>query len=611
MTNQGSIPDESSRLAAATTFDRNVIVIAGAGTGKTTLLVNRLIHLIMREPDPLQMSHIVAVTFTNKAAADMRIRLREGLRNILASSQNPHVTGPSGSVHLPDLQQRYGLSASQIAARSEAALRDLERAQIGTLHSFAAHLLRLYPIEAGVDPHFQTDEDETVFESHFMKRWEKWLDQELGPTGTDHDRWRPLLKTFGLETMKNVAYALRSELFPLEELQQQLSQVTVSPLIQEWFRAKLDQADQLLRRHQQFQPKKIDSMLAVSAEIFRRLVQNGVAGLESISEAERDTIHKEVGDTVAGWDDEDFLQAKGLVRIARRALQVDRPLFDGLMTVLSPFLRELRASYRESGWMTFDGLLAKARTLVHTHPMIRARFKREYRALLVDEFQDTDPVQYEIVLFLAEQVGRHATSWRDVEPEPGKLFIVGDPKQSIYAFRRADIEAFDRVVAKLESSGALICELSTNFRSNELVLNAVNGMFDRLLRSVPNVQPSNVPLIAQLNRSTHMKQPGVEVRLVTSCQDEGETLEGAAATRLEAEQLAGWIKALLTKQPGDAETTHTDTVQPGDIAVLFRKLTQAETYLEALRRHEIPYVMDGEKHFYRRQEVIDLVNVLR
>ncbi len=88
-------------------------------------------------------------------------------------------------------------------------------------------------------------------------------------------------------------------------------------------------------------------------------------------------------------------------------------------------------------------------------------------------------------------------------------------------------------------------------------------------------------------------------------------MEAAAATRLEAEQLAGWIKELLAEGPGIAETNQASAVQPGDIAILFRKLTQAESYLEALRRHHIPYIMDGEKHFYRRQEVIDIVNVLR
>ncbi len=311
MTDRASIPDEESRIAAATTFDRNVIVIAGAGTGKTTLLVNRLLHLIMREPDPLVMPHIVALTFTNKAATEMKIRLREGLRNILANGHDPHAAGPSGSVRIADLRERYGLSGNQITARAEAALRDFEKAQIGTLHSFAAHLLRLYPIEAGVDPHFQTDEDGTVFESHFTERWERWLDEELGPAGRDLGRWRPLLAAFGLESVKAVAYALRSELFPLEELQEQLGRVTGSPILKEWFRTKLGHADQLLCRHQQLKPKKIESMLAASAEVFRRLVQDGIAGLESVSETERDMLRKEVGDIVDGWNEDRLFTGEG------------------------------------------------------------------------------------------------------------------------------------------------------------------------------------------------------------------------------------------------------------------------------------------------------------
>src|SRR5688572_28368161 len=115
-----------------------------------------------------------------------------------------------------------------------------------------------------------------MFENHFTERWEKWLDQQLGPSGTDHDRWRPLLRVLGLATVKAAAYALRSELFPLEELQQQLGEVTISPILQEWFRVKLEQADQLLRRHLQPKPKKIDSLLAASAEVFRRLLQDGL-----------------------------------------------------------------------------------------------------------------------------------------------------------------------------------------------------------------------------------------------------------------------------------------------------------------------------------------------
>lgn len=185
MSEPGLLPDSGARLAAATTFDRNVVVIAGAGTGKTTLLVSRLLHLLLREPNPLPLSRIVSLTFTNKAATEMKVRLRERLRDLVqpgAASAGSF----GGALTHAELTRMYGLASEEICARAEAALRDLERAQIGTLHSFASHLLRLYPIEAGVSPTFRTDEDGLAFEEHFAREWDLWLDTELGAGGTDH-----------------------------------------------------------------------------------------------------------------------------------------------------------------------------------------------------------------------------------------------------------------------------------------------------------------------------------------------------------------------------------------------------------------------------------------
>lgn len=169
MTEPAQIPDQAAREAAATTFDRNVVVIAGAGTGKTTLLVNRLLYLLMRRTDPLDLSRIVALTFTNKAATEMKLRLRERLRSLVNVEGRDNPAAGSGTVSIADLRMRYGWTTDEIVARADAALRDVEKAQIGTLHSFAAHLLRLYPIEAGVTPTFQTDEDGSRFEEHFTR----------------------------------------------------------------------------------------------------------------------------------------------------------------------------------------------------------------------------------------------------------------------------------------------------------------------------------------------------------------------------------------------------------------------------------------------------------
>ncbi|MBS0168928.1 MAG: UvrD-helicase domain-containing protein [Nitrospira sp.] len=608
MTEPGQIPDQAAREAAATTFDRNVVVIAGAGTGKTTLLVNRLLYLLMRRTDPLDLSRIVALTFTNKAATEMKLRLRERLRGLLQAEGRADSIAPSGTVSMGDLRHRYGWTNDEILTRAKAAWRDLERAQIGTLHSFAAHLLRLYPIEAGVTPTFQTDEDGSRFEEHFTTEWDLWVARELGAEGQDHGRWRELLTSWSLEAIQELAYSLHSELIDLDGLCQQLRARQPGHEVQAWFVAGREQADGLLARYDSPKRRKVENMLAAMGELFGLLAQDGLDGVKHFPDDSRELLAKELGKAPTGWTEDDFTHVESLQRIVNRLLKTDQAGLSQLLEVLAPFVQSVRRSFVESGWLTFDGLVGKARTLLRDHPVIREQLQREYRALLVDEFQDTDPVQYEIVLYLAECPGTHSASWRDVELEPGKLFIVGDPKQSIYAFRRADIEAFDHVVNRLERSGALRCELATNFRSHADVLAVVNGVFDKLLVATPSIQPPNVPLTVQPNRSSSMRHSGVELRLVVS--EEDDDVDASAATRMEAEQIGLTLSRLMHGSGGEGGT-EPDAVRPGHVALLFRKLTQSEPYVEALRRYGIRYVIEGEKHFYRRQEVIDLVNLLR
>jgi ATP-dependent helicase/nuclease subunit A len=603
---EAEIPDRAVRQLAETTFDRNVVVVAGAGTGKTTLLVNRLVHLLMREPHPVPVTHLVALTFTNKAATEMKVRLRERLKVLQAPGPGTRNAADPGAVSVGDLRERYGLSTDQIAERADAALHDLEKAQIGTLHSFAAHLLRLYPLESGVAPNFQTDDGELRFEEHFRSRWDLWLDQELGPQGTDHERWRRVLAHVGLEAIRELACALRSDLIPLDELRGQAGESRLSPALHDWFGVRRDRAVALLAAHDRPKRRKVESMLAAAQALFAALAERGLGPFE----AERKELEREIGDQPAGWSEEEFAEAVGLIRTAKRVLAADHRFMGDLLALVSPFVHSVRASFLAEGWISFDGLLAKARALLRDHPSIRERLKHEYRAVLVDEFQDTDPVQYEIILYLAERPGRRAAGWREVETEPGKLFIVGDPKQSIYAFRRADIEAFDQVVGKLQAAGGLVYELVTNFRSHQSVLDVVNPLFDRLLRRQENVQPPNVPLVVRPQRRGGVAHPGVELRLVKA--EGGEELDSPAATRIEADQLARWLRdEVLDRETLTDARGHAEPLRPGHVALLFRTLTYAQDYLDALRRHEIPYVTDGEKHFYRRQEVVDLVNLLR
>jgi ATP-dependent helicase/nuclease subunit A len=600
MSNDLLIPDRQARESAETTFDRNVVVVAGAGTGKTTLLVNRLVYLLMKEPAPVLITQVVALTFTNKAATEMKVRLRERLVVLARPEADLVRSGDGGAVSREDLRDRYGLSADAIAARAQVALNDLEKAQIGTLHSFAAHLLRLHPLESGVDPDFKED-DGLRFEEQFTAAWDCWLDQELSRAGQQHRLWRSVLSSTTLETVRTLAWSLCSELIDLDTLQQQLASTAVPQVVLSWIQHMGDRAEQLLKTYDRPKRRKVEHMLAAAASLMRLIAENGLPGRQGLAMEEREWLGKDLGSAVGGWEKGEFKEAAALIQAAQQLLAVDHAFLNGLVTLLIPLVRNIRETFARQGWISFDGLLARARTLLLEHPLVRERIKRDYRAVLVDEFQDTDPVQYEIILAVSERQGSQAAHWHEMALEQGKLFIVGDPKQSIYAFRRADIEAFDRVVEKVTVDGGVAQTLTTNFRSDVAVLEPVNEVFDRLFERQPLVQPANVRLEVRPQRRQASIEPGVRLS-VTTPDGEAETFDAAGATRAESEVLARWLNDEVLSRP---------SVKAGHVALLFRKLTQADAYLDALRRHDIPYVIEGEKHFYRRQEVIDLVNLLR
>ncbi|MCP9447437.1 MAG: UvrD-helicase domain-containing protein [Nitrospira sp.] len=596
-----AIPDRAAREAAETTCDRNVVVIAGAGTGKTTLLVNRLVHLLMRQPEPIPIMRIVALTFTNKAATEMKIRLRERLTVLARSSAAASMrSSVGGALSCGELEARYGLDPEAIATLARAALADLEKAQIGTLHSFAAHLLRLYALESRVDPDFREDDGQR-FDEHFTASWDLWLDRELSRSGSRHHLWRRVLTSVSPDSIRDMARALCGELVDLDALQRQVSSDAMPEAVVRWLQQQQERARRLLQIHDRPKRRKVEHMVAAAASLMKLVAEEGPAGRRRLSMEERQWLEKDVGNSVAGWEEKDFHEAAALIETAQQLLAVDESVFRDLLSLLLPLVRQVRDTFVAQGWLSFDGLLARARTLLYDHPSVRERIKREYRAVLVDEFQDTDPVQYEIVLALSERLGESAARWQDLSLEPGKLFIVGDPKQSIYAFRRADIEAFDRVVEKIEGDGGTVLTLTTNFRSDAAVLEQVNGVFDRLFERRPLVQPANVPLEAGRPRGAMSIEPGVRLHVVVPGEPDV-SFDAAEATRAESEMVARWLAEEVLSNP---------SIQPGHVALLFRKLTQADPYLDALRRHDIAYVIEGEKHFYRRQEVIDFVNLLR
>ena len=594
------LSDAEDRRLAVTTFDKNIVVTAGAGTGKTTLLVERILHLLMREPDPLRITDIVALTFTNKAANEMKIRLKERLQGLISVPDLAEGRQYDEDPLLQDLRERYGLSREKIESRAHDAANDLEMAQIGTMHSFAGHILRLYPIEARMDPKFE-DDDGSEFEAHFEREWEGWLDVELSSASLRRGLWKRALHAIGLESLGSFAKELCRENIPVPRLLSYFDNPAQSHEVERWLREMRERGEHLLSVYTK--ERKVERLLKESCELFEGLLtkKEGVPAM-------KETLS---GSPPSGWSEENFREAKQIIRAAKGISSADANFFRDLLELLLPFVTETRRRFTASGYISFDGLLTSCRDLLKTHLRVREELKQRFKAILVDEFQDTDPIQYEIILYLSEIPRRHEGEWHKVQLAPGKLFIVGDPKQSIYAFRRADIEAYSRVVEMIISGqGGIQAALSTNFRSHDRIIDVVNELCGNLIRRRELLQPEYIPLIEHQGHKAGLSGQRVELRIVDG---RGvEDMDASMATRCEAESIGKWLKeevigkeTLVDSKGGKA------LVSPRHVALLFRKLTEVYEYLDALRRYEIPYIVEGERHFFGTQEVIDFVNLLK
>ncbi|MBI4229426.1 MAG: UvrD-helicase domain-containing protein, partial [Planctomycetes bacterium] len=327
-------------------------------------------------------------------------------------------------------------------------------------------------------------------------------------------------------------------------------------------------------------------------------------------EAERESLSRNLGECTKGWDPGLFERAERVVQAAQALCGADDALVASTVRRLLPFAGGFRDTLARAGIVSFDGLLVRARDLLRDRLDVREKLQSRYRAILVDEFQDTDPLQVEIILFLAERPGGKARSARDVIPEPGRLFIVGDPKQSIYAFRRADIEAYHDVVERQVGGerGGLACDLTSCFRMHDRLVGAVNAVFARLIVRDGGVQPSYEPLYPRPGKATLPSQR-VEVRLAMPAG--GRAWKAEEAHAAEAEALARWMRSTLLAGEKIVAKEGERTVRAGDVAILFRAMTAAPAYLEALRRWGIPFVVDGEKNFFRTQEVADFLALLQ
>ena len=305
---------------------------------------------------------------------------------------------------------------------------------------------------------------------------------------------------------------------------------------------------------------------------------------------------------------------KGICRSLRDDLEglragIRSDVIQEVSQALKRFVEDFQGWKFSRGILDFQDLLILSRNLLRNNTDVRKYFQNKYRYILVDEFQDTDPLQVELIFYLGEQ-NPIAAAWNEVRLSSDKLFLVGDPKQSIYRFRRADIEIFERAKRKLEEVGETV-RIRQNFRSVSPVIDWVNDVFRQLMTRADDYAPEYVP-IGALAESPSECSPDAGVYEITAEYDET-SASAERAREVEASAVVQTIAKMLREEwyVRDPQSRQKRPVQFRDIALLFPTYYSVRVYEDALRRVGFPYLLEGGKQYYQRQEVRSLINCLQ
>ncbi len=598
-----ALPDEKDRHQAKTERRRNVIVNAGAGTGKTSILVSRFVEMVAPESSAIPaipISRVAAITFTRKAAGELRLRIRERLLANLA-------TVTAGSARETRLRD---------------ALAGLDTAYVGTIHSFADRLLRLRPVEASLSPSYEIAEsDEELVRETFQILVEAGESRTLAAELAGHssasraeevsrivlDAQDAGLRTetydtdwkafYGLEAL--VAGFVRQRDIPPED----------APPAKLDFNAFRLIADEFVRESANVQRGSVGAnwIVATAAALADLRNEDDPVVLYREVNQQLRRVPKDVSKGVGFGND-------------KEAWRVWKLYFEGGKTRPVPLRKDLRAPLER--WMASRlvrlfpvvvalyekvkarhrqldqlDLLFKLRQLLTDYREVRADFQKMFDHIFVDEFQDTDPLQAEIVLFLCEREPL-ADRWEDVVLADGKLTVVGDAKQSIYRFRRADVAMYDRVLSVIKKGDPLEVRLSTNFRSVPPLIEWFNDRFERILKPSPDGRPFDPksgrvfhqPLDAGRDTSS---PPPVHV-LALELGDEPDRKEFYRA--LEGQALARYLRRLTESddvQISDPLAGGRRRIRYGDIAILATSTWNLEFLFEPLDAEGVPYASRG------------------
>lgn len=583
--------DQAARDQIRTELDVTLNVVAGAGTGKTHELVERVVGLL-REAS---MSEIGVITFTTAAASELQERIREKVEELAADEAGD---GPYSR-----------------------ALHALDDAAISTLHAFAQRILADHPLEASLPPGFEVldaIQESVAFEDWWQRTLDKLFADEalaesllvLGALGVKPSRYHQIARILTEHHDRTAEYGVVPVAVPRLDLVPLLQTLDVATELRGSCR---DRTDRMLLH--------LDGLEELGGRL--RVLQNDE--LEALALlGERGKLVCTFGQQ-GNWpnDGKDAaVKACAMVQDARDAAiaAVTQP---AILNVLSALVREVAAaakSRRHDGRVTFHDLLVMARNLLRDDSRVREALSDRFRVLLLDEFQDTDPLQIDLALRIAGAADEAAVaaSWNDITPRPGALFVVGDPKQSIYRFRRADIELYGRVIDTLTEQ---VLELTESFRSRPGIIEWVNTALGALIQDGGDgLQVAYSPLHAFRPADPAVPVP---VARLGGPVPKGSMRLGDLRVREAAELAAfarrvrtdGWRVQARPDEPGaePLDPSSDEWVRPArfaDIAVLLPTRTMLPELEVAFEAADVPLRIESQSLLFATTECRDLVSIL-
>ncbi len=589
--------DQSARdLISTTGLSQTLFVEAGAGTGKTTQLVNRIVSLVLDEGVPL--ANIAAITFTEAAAAELQTRIRVQFEKTANDAPNDEV---------------------REAARR--ALHDADLAAISTLHGFAARLLTEFSLAAGLPPQVRVV-DEISSQLRHEERWQRFVDRLYDDVDHELLLVRSALVGIALEpryqgqsSLKDLAAEMAQNWDRVEDLATAvpppIEAVDFSPFenalvdLREMRAACTDLDDLLLAKIEEYLPR-LDAIVAAPNDDLRLRM------LVSHGDLKPGNIGKK-----GSWTC-DVKEARGAIRAVNEAVsdvmgRCADELLGHHLVLIAQHVLEGADERKTEGGLEFHDLLVLARRMLRTNESARTSLHDRFSHLLLDEFQDTDPIQIELATLIAAafEPGAEPGSWHEQAVVDGRLFFVGDPKQSIYRFRRADIGLFLTARDRFGSSAGPV-RLTTNFRTVAPVLDWVNGLFSELMaEEIPGRQPLYEPLLAHRDADS-----GSDHRpLVLGGLHPNPKASAAEVRQAEADDVTRSIVDIATNKQNwlvfDRDSGAWREPRLSDITILIPTRTSMPFLRDALRDAEVNYRIATGTLVYSTQEILDVLATVR